>query len=398
MRSIFVLFVILFAIIVWFALDFYFGRQQHFSEKNTLFHPPRKGNAEFFSVGTQFFSTLFQDLKHAKSFIFVQFYIIRNDPIGNELLQILKNRAADGVEVYLLVDAVGSHKLPKKTIKQLRESGIFVAYSQRPKLPYLFYSLNRRNHRKITVVDSKVGYIGGFNVGEEYLGRDPRLGQWRDYHLRLTGDVLESFLEVIRFDWKVATSEDLFPPVTEPVENGAQSFQIFATNGAYMAHFFLEYIENAEQSIFIGTPYFIPGRKMVLALIAAVKRGVRVTILIPMKADHAFVKEAAFPYLLPLLHAGADVYRYYPGFYHAKVMMIDRKVCDIGTANFDKRSFYLNDEVNCLFDSPDLIHKIEKILEFDIQESERLTLPDLGNRSIIDRGKEMFALSISRFL
>ncbi|WP_257347509.1 cardiolipin synthase [Pseudalkalibacillus decolorationis] len=392
-----IVFVIVVGLVIWAVLDFYFGGQRHKMEKDRLSLSPKKGNAEFFSTGDPFFAKLFEDLKQAESFIFVQFYIVRDDLIGKEMLQILKKKASEGVEVYLLVDSIGS-KLPTNTVDKLKDVGVFFAYSQRPKLPFLLYSLNRRNHRKLTVIDSKIGYIGGFNVGVEYLGRDPKLGKWRDYHLRLTGDVIESFLEIISFDWKKATKEDLYPPVHKSTNSSTEHFQMVATNGAYIEHFFMEFIEKAEKSIFIGTPYFIPGPNLVKTLIKAVKRGVRVTLLIPMKADHPFVKEAAFPYFLPLLHAGAEVYRYYPGFYHAKVLMIDRKVCDIGTANFDKRSFYFNDEVNCIFESPALIKEIEKVIAFDIEESERLTLTDVGNRSILQRGKEIVALSISRFL
>ncbi len=390
--------IIIFLIVLWASIDFYFGWKKHSKEANQLYLPPERGNAEFISEGVPFFSTLFSDLKDAKSFIYVQFYIIRNDPLGQELFQILKKKASEGIEVYLAFDAIGSFNLPKKSIENLRASGVRVLQTEPPRPPYLFYTFNRRNHRKITVIDGKVAYVGGFNVGEEYIGKDPKLGHWRDYHLRLTGKVVEQFIKLVKWDWKQSTKEELKLKPLPSEEHGDDNFALFATNGEHMEQFFLKKIEEAKKSIFVGSPYFIPGKRLVKALKKASQNGIRVTILIPMRSDHVLVKEAAIPYVLPLLAAGVEVYRYYPGFYHSKVFMIDREFCDIGTANFDKRSFYLNNEVNCLFTSTSLIQEIEKVLEFDLQQSERLTLPDLRNRSILERGKGLVALSISRFL
>ncbi|WP_261131128.1 cardiolipin synthase [Bacillus sp. Marseille-Q3570] len=390
--------VIIALLILWGSIDFYLGWKKHSKETNQLYLPPERGKAELISEGVPFFSKLFSDLKEAESFIYVQFYIIRNDPLGQELFQILKKKASDGVAVYLVFDAIGSYQLPKKTLENLKTCGIRILQTEPPRFPFLFYTFNRRNHRKITVVDGTIAYIGGYNIGEEYIGKNPKLGHWRDYHLRLTGKVVEQFVKLIQWDWKESTGESLeITPLTSE-NTGDEAFALLATNGEHMEQFFLNKIEEAEKSIFIGSPYFIPGKRLVQALKKASKKGVRVTILIPMRSDHAFVKEAAIPYLLPLLAAGVEVYRYYPGFYHSKVFLIDRKFCDLGTANFDKRSFYLNNEVNCLFTSTSLIQKIEKVLEFDLQQSERLTLPDLRKRSILEKGKGFLALSISRFL
>ncbi|WP_408008666.1 cardiolipin synthase [Pseudalkalibacillus sp. A8] len=390
--------VIIALIVLWASTDFYFGWKKHSKEANQLYLPPERGNAELISEGVSFFSSLFSDLKEAKSFIYVQFYIIRNDPLGQELFQILKKKASEDIDVYLAFDAIGSYQLPKKSIESLKASGIRILQAESPRLPYLFYTFNRRNHRKITVVDGKVAYVGGFNVGEEYIGKDPKLGHWRDYHLRLTGKVVEQFVKLIQWDWKKSKKEELKIKTLPSEDTGDENFALLATNGEHMDQFFLKKIEEAKKSIFIGSPYFIPGKRFVKALKQASQNGIRVTILIPMRSDHPLVKEAAIPYVLPLLAAGVEVYRYYPGFYHSKVFMIDRKFCDIGTANFDKRSFYLNNEINCLFTSTTLIQEIEKVLEFDLQQSERLTLPDLRNRSILERGKGLVALSISRFL
>ncbi|WP_349408859.1 cardiolipin synthase [Pseudalkalibacillus sp. SCS-8] len=385
-------------IIVWASVDYMLGRKKHLTATNKLKLDPENGQWSFYSEGTKFFKQYFEDLKSAESFIYVQFYIVRNDPLGKEMFQILKKKASDGVTVFFVVDALGSHKLPKSVIESLEESGVNVLVIERPKFPYLFYSFNRRNHRKISVIDGDFAYIGGFNVGEEYLGKDPKLGHWRDYHLRLSGSVVKQFYALIDWELKQSTAQTFhfeFPPVEE---KGKEKFTLFATNGEHMESFFLSKINEAKESIFIGTPYFIPGRKIVQALKTACQNGIKVKILIPMRADHPFVKEAAIPFLLPLLHAGAEVYRYYPGFYHAKVFMIDKSFCDLGTANFDKRSFHLNNEVNCLFTSQELIDTVLKVVDFDLQQSEQLQLPDLTKRSLLERTKGLFAITISKFL
>ncbi|MGM7703110.1 cardiolipin synthase [Pseudalkalibacillus sp. Hm43] len=390
--------IILAIIVIWAIADFTLGRKKHQSESNKLTLSPEDGDWDFFSEGSTFFAQFFEDLRAAQSFIYVQFYIVRDDPLGRELFQILKKKASEGVEVFFVVDALGSHKLPKQVVENLRSSGVKVLLIERPKFPYLFYSYNRRNHRKVSVIDGRYAYIGGYNVGEEYLGKDPKLGHWRDYHLRLSGQVVRQFHSLIRWELEQSTDESFdidFPDVSE---TGSEPFELLATNGQHMEEFFVNKVNEAKSSIFIGTPYFIPGRKLVQALKNACQNGVKVKILIPMRADHLFVKEAAIPYLLPLLNAGAEIYRYYPGFYHAKVLMIDHSFCDIGTANFDKRSFYLNNEVNCLFTSETLIEKISKVIDFDLQQSEQLSLPDLTQRSILDRTKGLFANMISRFL
>lgn len=390
--------IILAIIAIWAVIDFSLGRAKHVSASNQLRLSPENGAWDFFSEGSTFFAQFFEDLKAAESFIYVQFYIVRDDPLGREMFQILKKKASEGVTVFFVVDAIGSHKLPKQVVENLKASGVNVLEIERPKFPYLFYSFNRRNHRKISVIDGQFAYIGGYNVGEEYLGKDPKLGHWRDYHLRLTGKVVEQYQALIRWELQQSSDGDYEIEFPETTTEGSEQFGLLATNGQHIEEFFLRKINEAKSSIFIGTPYFIPGRKIVQALKNAIQNGVKVKILIPMRADHPFVKEAAIPYLLPLLHAGAEVYRYYPGFYHAKVFMIDKNYCDIGTANFDKRSFYLNNEVNCLFTSKTLIESISKVVDFDLQQSEQLTLPDLTKRSILERTKGIFAITISRFL
>jgi cardiolipin synthase len=389
----------LLALIIFFvSLDFYLGRRKHLKEHLAMDFPVRHSDCHLLSEGSRFFSSFFDDIERATHHIHIQFYIFRDDKIGKEAIDRLAQKVKEGIEVRVLVDYVGSYKLRKK-VRKFKEAGIELAFMNKPKFPYFFYSLNRRNHRKITVIDGKTAYIGGFNVGDEYLGQNPKLGDWRDYHIRMTGESVQDLHSIFIKDWNKSYGDELSLQTYETaLFEGMFETKVIPTDGKSMHDFFLKHINKARSTIFIGTPYFIPGKNIKRALINAVKRGVHVTILLPAKGDHPFVREAAIPYLYSLLKSGCSIFRFYQGFYHSKVFIIDDTFCDIGTANFDKRSFHLNNEVNCLVFSKSFIATVQGVIDIDIQRSEQLTLPQLQGRSTLERGKELFATTISRLL
>jgi cardiolipin synthase len=201
-------------------------------------------------------------------------------------------------------------------------------------------------------------------------------------------------------DWKAATKQDV--PKNEQyfpkTERGEISHHFIATNGVGLEDDFIRLIKQARREITIGSPYFIPSKKVMRALLDALKRRVDVTILVPLKADHLFVREAAFPYFYRLLKAGAHVYRFYQGFYHAKTLIIDETLCDIGTANFDKRSLFLNGEINCFIYDRAFIKELKHVIERDLARSERLTLDFWKKRTIWERGKESLSMLLSQWL
>ncbi|RBW68680.1 cardiolipin synthase [Bacillus taeanensis] len=383
----------------WITADFYFGKKQHQrTTKQTVF-PERHSTVHFFADGDDFFKAFLRDITDAEHHIHVLFYIFREDTLGHRVIEHLAKKVKQGVSVRLLVDYIGSHGLSKKTIQHIKKLGIEFSYSNKPKLPFLFYTLNQCNHRKITVIDGKIGYMGGFNVGDEYLGKDAALGDWRDYHLRLTEEGVKDLQVQFAEDWERATHQKLTHPSFYPtLSKGSTSLQIIPTNGMNGDHVFLKLIQQAKQSILIGSPYFIPGKAIQEALIEKVKSGVAVKLLLPMKSDHILVQEAAFPYFQPLLYAGVEIYRFYQGFYHSKVCMIDNEICDIGTANFDQRSFHINFEVNCIIRDKRVINTVSKAVEWDIYRSEKLTLDAYENRPLLHRSKEQVALLMSKLL
>jgi cardiolipin synthase len=389
---------IVIAIVAWLRIDFKLGLRQQRKEATRHDQKKRYSDVTFLPTGNEFFKSFFADIEQATDHVHILFYIIKNDHISEKLLKILEGKAKEGVTVRLLVDKLGS-TISKKQVKQLKKAGVYFAYSHPISFPYLFFTLNRRNHRKLAIIDGQVGYIGGYNVGDEYLGRDPRFGNWRDFHLRLEGDGVQDLQGQFLQDWQTAkqkyVTKDTYYPT---LKKGATPLRILPTDGVYLEETFIDLIKQAKEKIVIGTPYYIPGKALQKELIAASKRGVDIKLIVPKKGDHPLVKEAAFPYFEPLLKTDITVYQYYRGFFHAKAVVIDNQVCDIGTANFDQRSFHINHEINCLIYDTELIIRVLNELEHDMSISERLTLESYQKRPLSQKGKEKVAKLVSGLL
>ncbi len=400
MRLFFIFSFIIVAIIFWLYLDYHLGRKKHLLRSKYRQYPSRKSDITLFTDGESLYKDLFEHIKNSKKSIHVLFFIIQNDTISHEFLSLLGEKASQGVEVRLLIDYIGCSKLSKKTIALLKEKGVRVVYSHKLKFPYLFYTLQARNHRKITVLDGSIGYLGGFNIGKEYLGQDPKFGFWRDFHLKITGEGVTDLQTQFLTDWYDSTGEnDLQEARYFPALSAGKSKQMFiSTYGENLENHFLSFIKDARSEIIICSPYFIPGKNILDELLAAIARGVKVKVLVPMNKDHPLVKEASFPYFGPLLLAGCEIYRFYHGFFHSKMIVIDDHLCDIGTANFDKRSFYLNDEMNCLIYDREFIQDVKQFVYSDFKRSEILTYEYYKRRSFLHRGKEVFATLVSHFL
>lgn len=381
--------IIILAIIAWLTVDLKLGARQKHENVSKKEPPLREGDVSFYSEGRTFFNNLFTAIDEAQDHIHMNFYIFRDDTIGKEAIQSLQRKARGGVEVRVLVDWLGSHGFPKKTRHSLEEAGIHFAAAQKPFFPYWFYTFNRRNHRKITVIDGKTGFLGGYNIGDEYLGKDPKFGDWRDYHLKIEGDGVQDLQKQFLADWQQATGDEVEGARYYPeLSKGDSQFRLFPTDAAFLEEHFLDFINGAEKSVVLGSPYYIPGKKIQKALLAARKRDVSVKLILPMRKDHPLVHEAAVPYFAPLLRAGCEIFLFYQGFYHSKVMIIDEKMCDIGTANLDRRSFTFNNEINCFLYTDDLITTVLSALDRDFRRSEKLTLDSLKKRSFKDRVKE----------
>ncbi|WP_102273580.1 cardiolipin synthase [Cytobacillus massiliigabonensis] len=369
-------------IALWISLDFTLGRKKQLQGLKRIDSPFRVSNIDIFTQGPELFADYFSELKKAAHHIHILFYIVKDDNISKEFLSILKKKADEGIEVRLLLDRMGSFPIKKNTIESLKNHGIHFSFAHTPKLPYLFYTFQARNHRKITVIDGEIGYIGGFNIGKEYINLDPKLSPWRDYHLKMAGEGVADLQKEFLTDWHKETGTNLlannayFPPL----HTGKIQHQIIPSKGAFLEDTFSSLINRAKTKIFIGTPYFIPSEKLLTDLIAAQERGIALTILVPKVSDHILVKEASYSSLRKLLENGATVYEFQTGFYHAKTMIIDDEVCDIGTANFDRRSLFINYEINCyIYDQP-FIKKVQDVIKKDIQASRQLSLTELNRR------------------
>jgi cardiolipin synthase A/B len=391
---------ILFLILLWLTFDYRLGRRNHLKHFILPKTTCRHSNLELFIDGEVFFKNYFDELRNAKKHIHILFYIVKNDRFSKEFFLILTQKAKEGIEVRLLLDWAGSMKVDRQIIQDLKEAGGQFSFCHKPKLPYLFYSSQTRNHRKISVIDGVTGYIGGFNIGKEYVNQDEKLSPWRDFQLKLNGEGVHDLQREFLKDWLQSVKTNLlqnkvyFPDLPR----GTIEHETIPSEGVFLEKKYLQLINSAQHLIMIGSPYFIPSRKIFLALRAALKRGVTIKILVPKKSDHILIKEASYPYFRVLIKEGALVYQYLNGFYHAKTIIIDEQVCDIGTANFDKRSLFLNHEINCYIYDVDFIRQTHEKIKNDINKSKILTLKELNQPNLLRSLKERIATVFSHFL
>lgn len=330
--------------------------------------------------GKATFDAIFAAIEHARDTVLVQFFIIHDDNLGRALQTLLLNKAAEGVKVYVLYDRVGSHALPAAYSQTLRDGGVNVRAFATRRGWFNRFQVNFRNHRKIVVVDGMQGFVGGHNVGDEYLGNKPKLSPWRDTHVQVSGPVLACLQESFAEDWYWAARKlpPLLLPDTYP-ENGVLC-QVLASGPAdpqeTCSLFFVEAIHSAKERVWITSPYFIPDEAVFAALRLAVLRGVDVRILLPSRADHRIVYAASSLYAFEAVRAGVRMFRYGPGFLHQKVVLIDNEISAIGSANLDNRSFRLNFEVMLLTVDRDFADQVEAMLFRDFDLAREITAED----------------------
>ncbi|WP_422777969.1 cardiolipin synthase [Peribacillus butanolivorans] len=387
-------------IFTWCWVDFKLGHKRNMKQVTNIKYPPRKSDMIVFTSGKILFDDFMKEIKLAQDSIHILFYIVKNDKFSKEFLKLLQTKAEAGVEVRLLVDRIGGKNISRESIQELKKSGVHFSFSFKPKLPFLFYSIQKRNHRKITVIDGRIGYLGGFNIGKEYINQGEKLNPWRDYHVKITGEGVKDLQEVFLSDWVHDTNEDYrgTPAYFPTLVPGTQAHQVIVTNGSHLEQTLTRLIQQAEKKIIIGTPYFIPSQTLFQELRSALARKVSVTVIVPEMSDHALVKEASFPYFRVLLREGAAILQFQRGFYHSKVILIDDIICDVGTANFDKRSLFLNSEINCLIFDRAFIEDVKKELAVDIAESKPLSRDSLSSINVVRTAKESLASILSPFL
>lgn len=363
----------------------------------------RNNSVKIFTDGNEKFNDLISEMKKAKKFIHIQYYIMSKGELLDRIIDVLEKKVKEGVEVRVLYDGMGGRFISKKNIKRMRNAGIKVGVFFPPILGKLNLRFNYRNHRKIVVIDGKTGYVGGFNVGEEYLGRKKKFGYWRDTHLKISGDAVLDLQIRFVLDWNYATKENLFKYeeyFEKCIHNkaGNSGLQIISSGPdskrEEIRDNYLRLINKAKKSIYIQTPYFIPDEPVLQALSIAAMSGIDVKLMIPCKPDHPFVYWITYSYAGDLLESGARVYCYDNGFLHAKGMVVDGIVSSYGTANMDMRSFALNFEVNAVIYDRILSEQLEKIFLKDLEKCSELTKYNYDRRSFSIRIKEQ----VSRLL
>ena len=330
--------------------------------------------------GDDTFTAILQAIRAAQSLVIVQFFIIRDDRLGRLLQEALLERAAAGVRVYLLYDGVGSHDLPPAYIERLRTGGVHARTFRARQGWGRRFQLNFRNHRKIVVVDGTCAFVGGHNVGTEYLGEKPPLAPWRDTHVEVRGPAVVDLQLTFSEDWYWASQH--LPELNLQLQQQAGSMhcQVIAGGPADRLEttqlFFLEAIGQAQRRIWITSPYYVPDEAIDAALRLAVLRGVDVRLLLPSRPDHRVVFAASSLYALGAVAAGIGVYRYQPGFMHQKVLLVDDELAAIGSANLDNRSLRLNFEVMLVTVDRPFASSVEHMLSADFAQAQRMTLDD----------------------
>ena len=330
--------------------------------------------------GEATYDSIHAGIEKAESYILFQFYIIRADRSGNRFKEQLIRKAQEGVRVYVLYDEVGSSQLPKQWIAGIRKAGIPVYPFNTRQGSRNRFQLNFRNHRKIVVVDGKVAWLGGLNVGDDYLGEDKKLSPWRDTHLRFEGPAALMAQGVFMSDWHWASHELIAslnwePQVAGDLPEGEGGANILVLqSGPADEHetaslFFTQALNLARKRIWIATPYFIPDEATMVALRLALLKGLDVRIITPALNDNWFVRHASNVFLRELSEMGARIFFFDKGFMHQKVMLVDDRLGMVGTVNFDNRSFRLNFEITAAVAGPEFNAELEAMLLEDLSNS-----------------------------
>jgi len=368
----------------------------HLLQKNDKSPLTKYNDIEIILNGENKFEILFKDIQNAKEHIHIEYYILKDDKIGTKFINLLCQKAKEGVIVRLSFDDVGS-KISSKMKKKMTESGVnFYAF-----MPVLFPrfagKMNYRNHRKIVIIDGEIGYVGGINVSDTYVNYPENKAYWRDTHLKIVGEAVFTLQTQFLTNWNFVADTTLeldrsfFPQnkveTIQPVQIAASGPD---TDWANIMEAIFFSIVTAEDYVYITTPYFIPNDQIITAMQVASKSGVDVRLLIPYKSDSWTAKHATNSYLEQLLEANIKIYRYEKGFIHAKTMVVDDVFTTIGTCNMDYRSFNINFEINALIYNKDKAKEAKAIFMNDLESAAQIDFNQWTERSNIKRIQEAY--------
>jgi cardiolipin synthase len=354
--------------------------------------------------GRQTFGSIIYEMENARHHIHLEFYIIEDDQIGNRIKEILIRKALAGCDVKVLYDDLGSWSLSRRYVRELTSSGVKVINFM-PVRTYAFANkLNFRLHRKIIVVDGRVGFVGGINIADRYLRGLGKNNRWRDTHLRLEGESVRSLQAIFLLDWNYAgQTEDYdlryFP---ENTVTDRKLVQIVASGPdsdweSIMQAYFAA-IATATQYVYISTPYFLPNQSILTALKTAALSGIDVKLLLPERNDSWMVWRSSRSYVNELLEAGVHIYFYLKGFTHSKLMIVDDVFSSVGTANMDIRSFNQDFEANALIYDEEITRQLKQDFEEDIENSKEILIAEWDKRMAVEKVQESVARMFSPLL
>ena len=375
-----------------------------FNQEYASAYLTQNNEIRLFTSGRECFDTMFEDLRAAKRSIDMEFFIMKPDYIGREILDILTKKAKEGVRVRLLLDAMGCRKMRRHHFDALRQAGGSVVFFFPARIFKLDLKLNYRNHRKLLVIDNETAYIGGLNAAKEYVGDSRKFKGWRDTHLRIRGGSVFDIDSRFIMDWNFASGQEISLDSADymigSTENSA--VQIISSGPeseeTEIKFTYLKMINSAKRSIYIQSPYMVPDESIFEALKTAALTGLDVRIMIPNRPDHVFVYWVTYQNVGELAKYGAKIYIYDKGFLHAKTIVVDDEAASVGSANFDIRSFELNFESNAVVYDREFAVKLREAFEEDIRNSRRLTFQDYEQRSRWIRIKESISRLVSDIL
>ncbi|SMF72765.1 cardiolipin synthase [Paenibacillus uliginis N3/975] len=377
-----------------------------FNLLNHLSESPITGcnRSKVLTDGEETYAAMLQAMEKAKDHIHVEFYIFRHDTIGTKFQDVMIRKAKEGVKVRLICDGLGSYKLKNSFVRRFKESGVEVHFFLPAMISVLNRRINYRNHRKIVIVDGIVGFLGGINVGDDYLGKYQKMGYWRDTHLEVEGDAVYFLQNVFLQDWKLAAGEKIVDLSLFPKHHctGEEQVQILSSGPDMTWNAIQEMcfgsISVAKERIWITTPYFIPDEGLFEAIKTAAVSGVDVRIIIPDKADSRLVKLASLSYVEDLLTAGVRFYEYKKGFIHAKVLIVDDLIGSVGTANMDMRSFFCNFELTAVLFDKEPIKRLVSDFEEDLRNSGLIDTQKFHERGRLQKVTEILSRMLSPLL
>jgi len=369
----------------------------------------RKNRVRVITDGHKLFHLMMEDIEGAHSSVHIEFYTFYNDKIGNDILDLLVKKARSGVEVRVIYDPWGSLGTWKSFFKPLIDVGGHVEPFLGTQSAVIDFRLNFRDHRKIVTIDGEIGYVGGFNIGDQYLGRKEKFGYWRDTHLRIVGSGVFALQARFMLDWNATDRDNPFRddrietkyfPLTKV--KGETSLQIVSSGPdsdlQQIKMGYMRLIQTAEKRLWIQTPYLIPDDSVLDSLRIAAMAGIDVRIMIPDKPDHAFVYRATQYYARQLAADGVKIYYYHHGFIHAKTMVVDGRIASVGSANMDYRSFKLNFEINAFIYDAAVATQLEEIYEADMRQSELITPEKFDQQSVYLKFKQTASRLLSPIL